>query len=387
MSLLDRHPVNSSAISRPSAHIPSPALAFGTRKLSSSSQSSSHPSPSSPPPVSTSTQSSQSLKEILAKIEQRVAERCQVDDEYQDSEDRIEFSVKSDYIEDVLDFLDGLPQSRIFRINYDIVFSEAHFSLKVAMPCIPHDSAASSWADINRELLLANFPGMDYIQIFTSSMQTTYTGQSGGKSADTNIVPLARFASGASGYPSVVVEVGYSESYCKLARDVEKWFSKSPEILTVYAIKLRKKTDPLCGILQVLTRSNKTGIPGVRCHLDFDLGLIDNEGYCASLAAQLRLFTHDYLMDRSAAEDARSFYKRKIGDKRPVVVDEMDLAGLTDKRLTVPTELIKRWLCNLKMANELKRSSIENFDLGTAAGYCPPTSVQHGTGLRLEEFD
>ncbi|KAG7094777.1 hypothetical protein E1B28_005593 [Marasmius oreades] len=143
-----------------------------------------------------------------ADIEQRVAERCQLDEKYQDSEDRIEFSVKSDYVEDVLDFLEELPQSRIFRVNYENVSPEAHFHLRVAIPSLPHDFAATGWAELNHGVLCANFPEINYYKIFTSTLQATYKGHNGGKSADTNIVPQARFTVGASGFPSVIVEVG-----------------------------------------------------------------------------------------------------------------------------------------------------------------------------------
>ncbi|KAG7089135.1 hypothetical protein E1B28_010843 [Marasmius oreades] len=334
--------------------------------------------------MSTSTQSLQSLKEILMDVEQRVAQCCQLDEKYQDSEDRIEFSVRSDDVENVIDFLEEIPQSRVLRVNYDIVTPEARFSVRVAMPSLLYDMTATGWAELNRKILSISFPAMNYPQIFTSSLQTTYPGQNGGKSADTNIMPRARFEVGASRYPSVVLEVGYSETHAKLVRDVEQWLSQSPEILTVFCVKFKKNTVPLRGILQIWKRSNATNEPGVRCQLDFNLGMIDEEGYCDGLASQLRLYTHDYLMDSFTAGDAIINYG--LRNLQPVVVDEMDEAGLIDKQLKIPSDPLKRWLHDLKMAVEMNSGGLLDFNF-RGFGLAPPTHVQTGVGLRTGDFE
>ncbi|KAG7094776.1 hypothetical protein E1B28_005592 [Marasmius oreades] len=91
-------------------------------------------------------------------------------------------------------------------------------------------------------------------------------------------------------------------------------------------------------------------------------------------------------MDNSAANEARSKYLKHLGEEQPVVVNELELAGLIDKPLTIPTDLLKHWLTNLKMATNMNKTGTQKYDLG-GFGLDPPTFMRPGGGLRHGEFD
>lgn len=132
------------------------------------------------------------------------------------------FNIPQDELDLAYKLLDKQEERKSMKITYNEDFN---FVIRY-MPGGAHEAASFTWAILLGLALVAAAPGHQFPPGLTSMGATTFQLRGRKKQADASVRPTAS----ASRFPSVVVEVGSSESIQQLRIDMRLWIEDSAEI-------------------------------------------------------------------------------------------------------------------------------------------------------------